>query len=821
MESEFSDGKRRREENPDEAFASPEQSSKMKRRKKKNKEKGAHSIELPQVCHKHELPLAIPIVSEKDKVLEHQSNETIAQHPQVLAVPDPTPQERNNVLLPLVADKLLEPQIMMGKRKESRDANVEHPELLSVPAPTPTQDTPQKRKWEKKKKNVLKPQGAEPEPEPKEPYNAENHQLFSQVDPELKNNEEKGTEATEANVEHPELLSLSDPIPAKDTPKKRKWEKKKKNVLKPQEPQEPINLEHPQLCSPVDQELNNKKEKGAEPTEAIVEHPQVCTKPESAIPVDPATRIHPEKKESIETGPKHEPAIPKKGEEPTEANVEHPELLSLPAPTPPNDTPRKRKWERKKKNVHKPQPQEPDNAEHHQLCCAVDPKLENEKEKETEPTEANVENPEQVSLPIPTPLRDAPQKRKWEKKEKNVLKPQEPQEPNNPLRLQIQPDPAIPICHKPESLIDQVIPIDQTIPVDPAIPIDSALLVCPKPAPLIGQTIPVDPAIPIDTEQKMKRKKRRKSALGGEENNVQNTEPPETPFQTSICCIAAPSIDPTISMDNHPAILVNPSIPTDPEQKKSKKKRKKKRKSVLKSEWAEPNECNGKPPEIPVQKSICPTAAPSIDQMIPIDPVPPIDPATLIDKATPIDPEQKKMMKKKGKEKRKSARGSESDKHNADPTAETPVQRIKGLTVTKVPLEWVGESSKGKCNAEPRAKTPVRRTAGLTVTKAPFKQHDESSVKCQACRQPGHKFQHCPRLKCLSKDEEVCFFCGEIGHSLGKCSVSQAGGGRFAKCLFCYAYGHFSNNCPRNGHGMDPMVVAANGWAYQRNISGS
>ncbi|KAE9618281.1 hypothetical protein Lal_00047794 [Lupinus albus] len=131
-------------------------------------------------------------------------------------------------------------------------------------------------------------------------------------------------------------------------------------------------------------------------------------------------------------------------------------------------------------------------------------------------------------------------------------------------------------------------------------------------------------------------------------------------------------------------------------------------------------------------------------------------------------------------------------------SVETPAQ---GLTLTKIPFKWATQTSLGKSNVP-------RKTHGVKLTGSPVK---DASVICRACRQRGHRFEICQRLKYLSRDEQICFFCGEIGHSLGKCSLSTAGGGRFANCLFCYAQGHFSINCPRNGYRINPKVAAASG----------
>ena len=87
--------------------------------------------------------------------------------------------------------------------------------------------------------------------------------------------------------------------------------------------------------------------------------------------------------------------------------------------------------------------------------------------------------------------------------------------------------------------------------------------------------------------------------------------------------------------------------------------------SALISKGAEPNEHDDKPAGTPVQRSIHSIAEPSIDPTIPTSQAPPVDPATL------VDPEP--MTKKKRKKRNRALKneGLESEKHNADPTAET------------------------------------------------------------------------------------------------------------------------------------------------------
>ncbi|KAL5069870.1 hypothetical protein RYX36_020757 [Vicia faba] len=271
---------------------------------------------------------------------------------------------------------------------------------------------------------------------------------------------------------------------------------------------------------------------------------------------------------------------------------------------------------------------------------------------------------------------------------------------------------------------------------------------------------PADPTIPGDPrpvnlseleneylDRKWMKRKRKCELKSREEEKTKahNGKAIEIQVQRPVDPITEPSTDPAIIMDPHPA------TPVDTEQKISKKRKKKKRK------------CES---EIPAQKSVISTTAPSMDQAIPID-------SACHTAAPPIDasiPEQKTSKKKRKRKGGLKSKGLESDRHNAGSTAETS----------------------------------VRGTKRVKVTNAPHYQHGISSMICWACRETNHTIQQCQKLKHLSKDEEICFFCGEIGHSLGKCSVYKAGGGRLARCLFCDAHGHFSYNCPGNGH--DPKV---------------
>ncbi|KAJ1391049.1 Zinc finger, CCHC-type superfamily [Sesbania bispinosa] len=481
-----------------------------------------------------------------------------------------------------------------------------------------------------------------------------------------------------------------------------------------------------QPCPDLHHELNNKKEKG---NEANAEHPQVCPKPPLDVTI-PTNLI--------------------------EKKKEH----RVPEPTPSNDTPqKKKKCEKKKKNVLQPQgsqPKEPSNAEHPQ------------------PQSCSKPGPGVPTIPI--------DKSKIKQRNRGGRKGMCSDEPvENPRNLSLmqrtlnlaqnKPDSPIPLCSKPSSLIDQ------TIPVDPAPSI------CPEPVEPVGQTIPVDTAKLVDTEQEMKKQDGKKGniVLDGAGPNEHNMESSETPIQTSICHTAAPLVGPTVPVDPHPTIPTDQGILVVVEHKASKKKRKRKRKSDFKSDGEKPNESNIELIEAPADTSTCHTAAP------PVDPHPAIPTAGVI----PTDPEHKTSKKKRRKNKKSDLKseGEKPNEHNSKPP-ETPVQRstypkaapsIEPATLKVAKQQMTKKKRKSalkiqgaKSNQDDTdlaAETQIQRSRPVPVPKAYY----GSSMICQSCLQHGHKFERCPRLRCLSNDEEICFFCGEIGHSLGKCSVSKAG----------------------------------------------
>ncbi|CAL0300717.1 unnamed protein product [Lupinus luteus] len=161
-------------------------------------------------------------------------------------------------------------------------------------------------------------------------------------------------------------------------------------------------------------------------------------------------------------------------------------------------------------------------------------------------------------------------------------------------------------------------------------------------------------------------------------------------------------------------------------------------------------------------------------------------------------PTEQEAIATEARRKRKKRKNKEAQTKTE--SVETPLQSTKGLTLTKIPFQWPHQTS-----------LLLPKSNANSATHSPVKPHAHTSVICRACRQRGHRFEDCQRLKYLPRDEEICFFCGEIGHSLGKCSLSTAGGGRFAKCLFCYAQGHFSINCPQIGYRINPKVAAPRG----------
>ncbi|XP_057422716.1 uncharacterized protein LOC130716722 isoform X2 [Lotus japonicus] len=629
------------------------------------------------------------------------------------------------------------------------------------PLPSPEQDQEQScSKKKRRKKKKIKEEGIESH-EHDQVLLPEPVVVATAIPITLETPKEQGAEPIEATVVHP----VPDQRPAKTHRKK----KKKETVLEPQPEPEPelketSNTDHSeptQLCSVK----KKKKRKGAESNEAVAELATVCTEP-------PA----------VQGGALPEP----KPKEP--CSTEHPRVC----PEPPLG-----------------------------LAIPIDPE---KNRKEAEPNESNAEHPRACpEPPLGLAIPIDPEKNKGEN-----LTPTDENELNRRNRREelvalvtsdekiVNPrDHLVPLKSIPGFVLEQ-----QTQP-GPVIP------VCPNSASLIGQsqTIPV-----VDTEQKINKRSRMSKMKRKRMNSMpdkHNTEPPETKKRVldreepNKCNAKLPEtlmlasnchIDQAIPSDS------NPAVPTNPEHKTPKKwKKRAKKKNVLLSEGGKSNEHNGQPTETPVQKSVSPINAPSIDPTLPTDqPVP-------IDLATPKHSEGKM-----SNAQRNNVLLSEGVKSNEQPT-ETPVQKsvnpIKAPSIDPtlptdqpVPIDLATpKHSEGKMSKAQRrkknkralksawsesvhhssdqnAKNPVQRTESLKLVEA-------KSVKAKsfmASRQHGHK------LKYPSKDVEICFFCGEIGHSLGRCSVSRAGGGlsRFAKCLICHAQGHFSYNCTRHGHGL-------------------
>ncbi|TKY51301.1 proteoglycan 4 isoform X1 [Spatholobus suberectus] len=386
------------------------------------------------LCPKPLLDTSIPIAPQ----------EGIAETTSQKANPMPRKRKKKNVQgehqlqtcdpsIPIV----VEPDVTKEEGAQQGDAKSKHGtavlglnEERPVPDSTPLEDTPGKKR-SRKKKNVIKRQGAESEPEQKESNNTENPQQCS-LDPGPKNKLEKGADT---NAEQ----SRACPEP---------------------ELARPLDI-----AIPIDSEV----EKRAEPTEAKVQHPQVCSKPELACPIDLLAPVNLEKKKEVEPSEaraqhpqpqpfsKHETAVPG-------INEERP----VPDPTTPEDTPHKKK-SRKKKNVLKLQGAEPEpeptvssntehpqqcspeselkikmkkeaeaNAEHSRVCSKpeLSPPLDigfpndSEVEKRTEPTEAKVEHPQSCSDPklaspidLPTPM-NLEKKKEAESSEAHAQHPQ-------------------------------------------------------------------------------------------------------------------------------------------------------------------------------------------------------------------------------------------------------------------------------------------------------------------------------------------------------------------------------------------------------------
>ncbi|XP_004496566.1 uncharacterized protein [Cicer arietinum] len=293
------------------------------------------------------------------------------------------------------------------------------------------------------------------------------------------------------------------------------------------------------------------------------------------------------------------------------------------------------------------------------------------------------------------------------------------------------------------------------------------------------------------------------------------------------CHIEAPSTDPIILMDPHPATLIVA------EQNIVKKSRKRKRKGGLKSDGeGKPNEHIGEPRESLVQKPMGPVTAPSTI---------PTDPHT----SSPIDSEQKKPKKRKKSKKRKGdlksgdglpnevngLNGKQPEisvQNSIDPIIPAPSvaptvpidpaipkdPHPATLVKPKQKTSTTESKKKSEKKVKERKKTPMKkprwkreleeRNAAKELVEVdklqyhPLYHLGPNFTTCWACRQPDHTIKECKELRRVAKNAEICFFCGEIGHSLRKCSVSLAGGGRLARCLFCHAHGHFSYKCPGN-----------------------
>ncbi|KAG4998239.1 hypothetical protein JHK85_029678 [Glycine max] len=862
MQSEFSDAKKHREEENPQTLASPEHGTEKKKKKKRKRKKiTEESNEQPQVevCPK---PFADSLVS---IVPQEENAETSTQNPN----PPPRKKKKKNSVQGAEQVQTLDPSILLGVEPDvTKEEGAQ--QASDLPAETITQNrapTPKKNK-----KDVQGAQQQLPICDPSNPTGVEPNFAKEEATQQGDANETAVPGINEERP-GPDSMPLEDtPRKKKSAGKKKNVLIKPHGAKLELESKESNNTEHPQQCS-SDSELKMKMKKGAEanaensalcpkpelalpndksipidsvvnkrtvPTEAKVEDPQACSKPKLASSIDLPAPTNPEKKKEAE--PIQNP----------EARVEPPQPQSCPAscaespgnPAIPIDqSRRKQKSKRGKEKIIMCSEEKVENqGSSLHMDITLNQVPDQVQQGQTTPISLQPASLTDHTIPVhpATPIDpEQTMKKKKKKQRKNALEWEELNDNKNCTEL-------------PEISIQTSPCLIEASPIDPAIPMGSCL------------TIPICPAISADPEQEMsKKKKKRKSVLKSEaaepneHNKLPEAAPPDAPVQKSIYHIDAPSIDPIIPMGPSPP--VDTETPIDQGQEMTKKKRKKKKRiviitegtetnehgvkpsetpverftyptvatsidpkipvlappidtatpinqsqktgkkkrkmSALISKGAEPNEHDDKPAGTPVQRSIHSIAEPSIDPTIPTSQAPPVDPATL------VDPEP---MTKKKRKKRNSAlknEGLESEKHNADPTAETPVQKTEGSTT---------ENFKGRCNAGPAGKTPVQRTDSLRVTKSPFKHHGESSLRCRACRQPGHRFQQCQRLKCLSRDEEVCFFCGEIGHSLGKCNVSQAGGGRFAKCLLCYEHGHFSYNCPQNGHGIDPKAFSIN-----------
>nr|KYP74800.1 Uncharacterized protein C683.02c family [Cajanus cajan] len=686
------------------------------------------------LCSKPLLDTPIPVVAQDENVGTTSQN------------PNSTPKKKKKKSVQ--GSQACDPSILIGVEPNIMKEEGAQPRIneeCPVPDATTPEDTPQIKK-SRKKKNVLKPLGAEPEPESKEANNTENlQQCPPDSEPKIKMKKE-----SEANAENfpvcpkPELA--------------------------------------PMLGIPFPNDSDVKK--GAEPTEARLEHPQVCSEPKLVPPTDLPTPINPEKKKVVEPS--------KVFAQPQPCSTPSAEPLDDPT-TPVDQSRRKQKSKRGRVKIMCSEEKVENQGSPLHVDIALNQAPNQVQQNPATPICLQPAFLTDQTIPVdPANPIDTDQKMKKKKRKKQ----KEGEEPNNSKHDTEQPESPIQTatCLIATPSIHPAIPMDPcpVIPICPAISTDPVQDMSKKkmkkkknttsidpPIIPIGTAPPVDTEISLDLGQKMtekKRKKKKRSELTsvGAEPNEPIGMPPETPVQDSVYPIVAPSIDPIISVSAPPEDTANP---IDQGQKTSKKKRKR---SDLIREGAELNKHDAEPPGTPVQRSLYPIAAPSIDTTIPTS------------QASPVDPEQ--MTKKK--KKRKSAlknEGLESEKHNADPSTETSVQKTEDSTPSVDPT--ISTSQSTPLDPEQMTKKKKKRKITWCVQ------------RCQACRQLGHKFQQCPRLRNLSNNEEICFFCGEIGHSLGKCHAARAERAMFANCLFCHEDRHFSYNCPRNGHGIDQKVL--------------
>ncbi|KAK7279950.1 hypothetical protein RJT34_25011 [Clitoria ternatea] len=818
-------------------LASPEQGSgsSRKRKRKRKKDKNNESIDHPQVqvCPKpleHITPISI--------VPQQQKPETTAQNRQ------PIPQEKNKSVhespqpeIPNPAISVgLEPNVTREKGVQIGDGYVDQcpktepmvPENKNGVEPnedasgnplsdrTLPKDRTPKKKSRRKEKNVLLRQGAELEP--KEVNNAGNPVKCNLVNPETKDGTENVVEVEpndDTAGDHE-----SNQTPSEDIPRKKKRRNKKKNVMKQEgvelESKEVNNVEQPQQSDLVDPEMKNEIKKGVEPDEDAAGNPVAHQMPPEDSPRTKKRKS--EKKHLLEQqGGEQESKEVNSVEQPQQCNLLDPEMKNemnkraesnedtagkaVAHQTPPEDTSRKNKWKNvMEQQVAEVESMEVNNVEHPQQCIQVDPEIKNEMKNGAElgPEINNVEHPQQCF--------------QLDQEMQNVTK----------NGAELGPE----VNNVEQSQQCNLVDTEMKNEMEKGAEQNEGTA-----RKLVAQQTP-----PADSPRKRKRNRNRKGKnmveKQGVELDAKEVNNVEQPHQMKN--VMENGAEPNEDTAENPVADQTPSGDTP-----RKRKKKRKKKNVMEQQGAEQESTKVNNVEHPQQHIL--VSSEVMNEMkngAELEPKE-VNNVELSQQCNLVDPEIKNEMKNRAEPNEDAAGLAVA---HQTPPADTPgkkkrkrkgrnVLKQQGAELESKEVNNVEQPQQGNLvvpemtNEMKRGEEPNEDTAGQAVTqqtppedtprKRGRKRKRKKNVVKQLEADPKFPIGQIPPVDPALKSEapayeEICFFCGEIGHSLGKCVVSRAGGGRFAKCLFCYEHGHFSFNCPRNGRGIDPEVVAAN-----------